>query len=84
MFPDNEQEDFQDMMFDHLVAAGGEAEQIGALVYISELIKERKQKYYPNLIRVITNYDLKVSGGDITLNVSFATIDDKGKANITE
>lgn len=81
MFPDEKQEKIQKMMFDHFVPADGSAEQIGAIAYISELIKERKNRYYPNLKRVISKYDLNVSRGNITLNVSFAPIIKKEPEN---
>lgn len=74
MFPDGKQDEMQEMMLDRLVPSDGDVENIGALVYISELIKERKKQYYPNLKCVIKNYDLKVSNGNITLSVDFVPI----------
>ncbi|WP_459904074.1 hypothetical protein, partial [Desulfosarcina cetonica] len=72
--PDSMHDETQERMLNHLVPPDGDAEQIGVLLYISDLIRERKDRYYPNLKYVITNYDLKVSNGNITLNVSFVPI----------
>ncbi len=75
MYPKSEHEKLHDMTIDRLVPEGGDAEDIGSLLYVSELIAERKKKYFPNLKTIIINYDLSVSNGNITLNVSSAPIE---------
>jgi len=74
MLPDGEQENFQDVMIDKLVPPGEEAATVGSLLYISDLIAERKKKYFPNLKKVIVNQELIVSNGNITLNIASAPI----------
>jgi hypothetical protein len=74
MFPEDEQEKLQDEMIDHMVPRSGDAEDISVIVYINDLITERKNKYFPNLKKVIISYDLTVSRGNIALNVTSAPI----------
>ena len=74
MFPEDEQEKLQDEMIDYMVPSSGDAEDISMIVYVNDLITERKNKYFPNLKEVILSYDLTVSRGDITLNISSAQI----------
>ena len=74
MLPEDEQENLQDVMIDTLSPPGDDAETVGSLLYISDLIAERKKKYFPNLKKVIVNQELIVSNGNITLNVASAPI----------
>lgn len=74
MFPEDEQEKLQDEMIDHMVPRSGDAEDISVIVYVDDLIMERKNKYFPNLKKVIISYDSTVSRGNITLNVTSAPI----------
>jgi len=79
MLPEDEQENLQDEMIDYLVPRSGDAEDISVIVYINDLITERKNKYFPNLKKVIISYDLTVSRGNIALNVTSAPIQPKIK-----
>ena len=77
MLPEDEREKFQDVMVDTLAPPDDEAAMVGSLLYISDLIAERKKKYFPNLKKVILNQELIVSDGNITLNISSAPIESK-------
>jgi hypothetical protein len=74
MLPEEEQENLQDVMIDTLSPPGDDAETVGSLLYISDLIAKRKKKYFPNLKKVIVNQELIVSNGNITLNIASAPI----------
>ena len=74
MFPSDMQENIDDEMIDHLVPMDGDAENIGSIVYLTDLITKRKDEYFPDLKKVIIGYDLSVSNGDITLNISSTQI----------
>jgi hypothetical protein len=74
MFPEDEQEKLQDEMIDYMVPRSGDAEDISMIVYINDLITERKNKYFPDLKKVIISYDLTVSRGNIALNVTSTPI----------
>ena len=83
MLPEAEQEKFQDQIFDRLLPKNDEAEMVGSILYINELIAKRQMKYYPDLKRVIVDYELIVSGSDITLNVSSAPVESNTKPEQT-
>lgn len=70
MLPEDKQKKIQNTTIDHLVPIDGDAEDVVSLLYISELIAERKKKYFPDLKKAILSYDISVSNGNITLNVS--------------
>jgi hypothetical protein len=74
LLPEDLQENFQDAMIDKLSPPDDEAATVGSLLYISELIAERKKKYFPHLKKVIVNQELIVSNGNITLNIASAPI----------
>lgn len=74
IFPEDEQEKLQEEMIDRLVTTDGDAEEIGVILYMIELITERKKKYFPDLKKVIISYDLNILHGNITLNISSAPI----------
>ena len=57
----------------------GEADTVGSILYISELIAQRQKKYFPDLKRFIVDYELFVSDGDITLNISSAPVETEPK-----
>ena len=77
MLPEDEREKFQDVMVDTLSPSDDDAAMVGSLLYISDLIAERKKKYFPNLKKVILNQELIVTDGNITLNISSAPIESK-------
>jgi len=74
MFPSDVQENLYDEMIDHLVPMNGDAEDISSIVYLTDMITKRKNAYFPDLKKIIISYDLSVSKGDITLNISSAEI----------
>ena len=75
LLPEDLQENFQDEIFDTLSPPGDDAATVGSLLYISDLISERKKKYFPDLKKVIIDRELFVSNGNITLNIASAPID---------
>ena len=79
MFPEDMREKFQDEMIDTLSPPGDEAETVGSLLYISDMIAKRQKKYFPDLKKMIIDYELIVSDGDITLNISSAPMESNSK-----
>jgi hypothetical protein len=75
LLPEDLQENFQDEIYDTLSPPGDDAATVGSLLYISDLIAERKKKYFPDLKKVIIDQELFVSNGNITLNIASAPID---------
>lgn len=74
LLPKDMQEESHDEMIDHLVPKNGDTEDIGSIVYFNDLITKRKAIYFPDLKKVILSYDVSVTNGDITLNISSAPI----------
>ena len=85
MLPESEREKFQDEMINTLLPPDEEAETVDSILYLSDLIAERQKKYFPDIKKIIVDYELVVSGGNITLNISSAPInsDSKPKQIIT-
>jgi hypothetical protein len=79
MFPEDKQEKLQDEMIEHLVPGNGNAEDVGVVLYLNDLIMERKKKYFPDLKKIIVSYDLSLSGGNISLNISSAPVSPNAK-----
>ena len=74
MLPESEREKFQDEMINTLLPPEEEAETVGSILYLSDLIAERQKKYFPDIKKIIVDYELFVSDGNITLNISSAPI----------
>ena len=79
MLPDGEREKYQDKMMDSLLPPDENAETVGSLLYLSDLIAERQKKYFPDIKKVIVDYELIISDGNITLNISSAPIESNSK-----
>jgi hypothetical protein len=74
LLPEDEQDNVEKEIVDSVVPPDGEAELVGATIYMMEVIEERRKKLFPNLRKLIATYDLRVSDGSITLNVASTTI----------
>ena len=80
MLPEDEREKFQDEMIDTLSPPDDEADTVGSILYLSDLIAERQKKYFPDLKKLIVDYELIVSDGNITLNISSAPVESNSKS----
>ena len=74
LFPADKQVDLEKDIVNALVPVDGDAESIGASIYMMELIEERRKKLFPNLRKLVVHYDFCTSDGSISLNVASATI----------
>jgi hypothetical protein len=72
MLPEDEREKFQNEMFDKLLPPGDDADMIGSILNINQLIAERQKKYFSDIKKIIFDYELIVADGNITLNISSA------------
>ena len=79
MLPESEREKFQDEMINTLLPPDEEAETVGSILYLSDLIAERQKKYFSDIKNIIVDYELVVSDGNITLNISSAPINSDSK-----
>jgi hypothetical protein len=61
-------------LIDRAVPKDGRAEDVGMIVSITELITERRNRFYPDLKQLIVDYDLQISETGFTLHVSSVPI----------
>lgn len=78
MFPPDKQPLIEKDLIDTFVPKEGHAEDVGVAVQIMDLVSDRRQKLFPHLRKIIVDYDLEISGGRLTLNVTSAPIPDLG------
>jgi hypothetical protein len=76
MFPPDKQPAIEKDLIDCFVPKDGSAENIGVAVHIMDLIADRRKKLFPDLRKIILDYDLRISEGFLTLNVTSAPIPD--------
>ena len=78
MFPPDKQPAIEKDLIDCFVPRDGSAENIGVAVHVMDHIADRREKLFPDLRKIILDYDLQVSAGFLTLNVTSAPIPDLG------
>jgi len=76
MFPPDKQRIIGKELIDFFVPKDGSAEAIGVAVQIMDIVAEQREKLFPDLRRIIVDYELDISGGSLTLNVSSASVPD--------
>jgi hypothetical protein len=58
------------------VPKDGSAEAVGVAVDFMDFIADRRQQLFPDLHKIIVDYEVKIAGGRLTLNVTSAPIPD--------
>ena len=76
MFPPDKQPIVEKELIDHFVPKDGSAEAVGTAISIMDLVAEKRQKLFPNLRKIIVDYEVEIAGGRLTLNVTSALIPD--------
>jgi hypothetical protein len=74
MFPAEKQPVIEKDLIDCFVPKDGSAEAIGGALFVMETVEARRNKLFPDLRKVVVDYELDVSGGSLTLNVISAPI----------
>jgi hypothetical protein len=74
MFPPDKQPSVENDLIDCFVPKDGSAEAVGVAVSIMDLIAERREKLFPHLRKLVVDYELDISSGRLTLNVTSAPI----------
>lgn len=80
MFPPDKQPLIEKDLIDAFVPKDGSAEDVGVAVQVMDIIAERRQKLFPDLRKIIVDYQVEIGGGRLTLNVSSAPTPDLGQA----
>ena len=78
MFPPDKQPIIEKELIDCYVPKDGSAESVGVITHIMDTVAERREELFPDLRKVIVDYELDISGGHLTLNVTSAPIPNIG------
>ena len=70
LLPADKQDDVLKDAVNKIVPADGDAEVVGTVVHILELIETRRKKLFPGIRKLVANYDLHVSEDSISLDVA--------------
>lgn len=76
MFPADKQPIIEKELIDCFVPQDGRAENIGVAIDIMDIIAQRREELFPDLRKIIVDYELEISGGHLTLNVTSAPLPD--------
>jgi len=76
LLPPDKQPPIEKEIIDRLVPADGSAEAVGVAVHIMDTAAERREKLFPDLRKIIVDYEVEIAGGRLTLNVTSAPIPD--------
>jgi hypothetical protein len=74
MFPPDKQPLIEKDLINSFVPKDGNAEAVGVAVQIMDMTVERRERLFPDLRKIIVDYECSVSGGRLTLEVRSAPI----------
>ena len=78
MFPPDKQPLVEKDLINAFVPKDGSAEAVGVAIEVMDIIAERRQQLFPDLRKIIVDYEVEIGGGRLTLNVSSAPIPNLG------
>ena len=78
MFPPDKQPLIEKDLIDSFVPEEGNAEDVGVAVQIMDMVIERRERLFPDLRKIVVDYECSISGGRLTLEVRSAPIPDLG------
>ena len=74
MLPPDKQPAFETDLIDCFVPKDGSAEAVGVAIHLMDEIADRREELYPNLRKIIVDYEVIIADGRLTLNVTSAPI----------
>ena len=74
MFPPDKQPLIEKDLINNFVPKDGNAEAVGVAVQIMDTMIERRERLFPDLRKIIVDYECSVFGGRLTLEVRSAPI----------
>jgi len=74
MFPPDKQPIIEKDLIDCFVPKDGSAEAVGVAIEVVDLVSERRKKLFPDLRKIIVDYEVNIGSGRLTLNVTSAPI----------
>jgi hypothetical protein len=74
LLPPDKQPVVEKEIIDQLVPEDGIAEDIGVGVAIMDMAADRREKLFPDLRKIIVDYEVEISEGRLSLNVTSAPV----------
>ena len=81
MFPPDKQPIIENDLIDIFVPKDGSAEAVGVAIDFMDMVADQRTKLFPDLRKIIVDYDVTIGGGRLTLAVSSAPIPDLSSIN---
>ena len=78
MFPTDKQPTIEKDLIDCFVPKDGSAEAVDMAIEVMDDVVEQREKLFPDVQKIIVDYEAEISGGRLTLNVASAPIPDLG------
>ena len=78
MFPPEKQPMIEKDLINAFVPKDGSAEAVAVAMEIMDMMVERREKLFPDLHKIIVDYEVEIGGGRLTLNVTSAPVPDLG------
>ena len=76
MFPAEKQPVIEKDLIDCFVPKDGSAEAVGVAVEVMDLVAEQREKLFPDLRKIILDYEAEIGDGRLKLDVTSAPIPD--------
>ncbi len=76
LFPPDKWPVVEKEIIDHLVPEDGSGEAIGVAVQIMDAAAARRDKLFPDLRKIIVDYEVEISGDSLNLNITSAPVPD--------
>ena len=76
VFPADKQALVERELIDRFVPKDGRAETVAMTVYIMDMVADLRQRLFPDVRKVIVDYEMEIVGGRLSLNVTSAQIPD--------
>ena len=74
MFPPEKQPLIENDLMDAFVPKDGSAKAVAVAMEIMDMMAERRETLFPDIRKVIVDYEVEIGGGRLTLNVMSAPI----------
>jgi len=65
-------------LIDCFIPKDGNAEDVGIVTHIMDSVADRREELFPDLRKIIVDYEVDISGGQLNLNVTSAPVPDVG------
>ncbi len=79
MIPADKQSAVEKDLIDSFIPKDVLAQDMVVLVEAMDLIADRREEFYPDLRKLIIDYEVNIAGGQLNLNVSSAPLPDLGE-----